>query len=416
MPAVSDADRAAAQGPLAGLKIVEYGDLVTAPYAAKVLADLGATVVKIEPPGAGDRSRGVGPFPNDDPHPERSGLFIYLNARKRGITLDLTTGTGQDIFRRLIEDADVLIENVAPQDSERLGLAPEAVRAANGRITHLSITPFGHRGPYSSHRGYGLNVAAMSGVVLATGDPERQPLPLPDFLEDYFTGVVGALGCMLALTGTDQDADGSGEWIDLSGAEAWMTFQMGIGMVTWLFGGRRTMRQGRHNRAGGYPYTILPCKDGEVRLIAMQKLEWVRFVDLMGNPEWAKDERFQDRLKMNTLYADELDALIQPWLDQRTKAELQELFYQGRVPFTPIKNFQDVLDDPHLRARDFFVQAEQPGLGTLEMPGPPYHFLTEPLAGWLPAPNLGEHNEEVYGEALGISHGDLVELRHAGVI
>ncbi|MSQ42263.1 MAG: CoA transferase [Dehalococcoidia bacterium] len=405
-------------GPLAGLRVVEYGDLVTAPYASKVLADLGATVLKIEAPRSGDRSRVVGPFPGDLPDPERSGLFIYLNAKKRGVTLDLGCSTGRAIFARLIADADVLIENVAPPDAARLGLAHEQVRRLNDHLIHLSITPFGHTGPYSAHKGYGLNVAAMSGVVLANGAPERAPLPLPDFLEDFFTGVVGALSCMLALAGTEGDADGAGtgEWIDLSGANAWMTFQTGMNVVSWVFNGRRTRRQGRHSRGGGYPYAILPCKDGYVRLIAMQRIEWTRFVQLMGTPEWSSDERFQDRLKMNELYADELNALIDPWLTARTKAELQQLFYTGRVPFTAVKDFRDVLEDPQLRARNFFVDARQPGMAPMWMPGPPYHLATEVLGPWRPAPTLGEHNDEVFGGQLTINRDDMVALEQAGVI
>ena len=135
---------APARGPLAGIKVVEYGDLVTAPYASKLLADLGATVVKIEAPHTGDRSRAVGPFPGDRPDAEQSGLFVYLNARKRGVTLDLTSATGRGILDRLLADADVLIENVAPGDCERMGLAPERLRSVNGNLIHVSITPFGH--------------------------------------------------------------------------------------------------------------------------------------------------------------------------------------------------------------------------------------------------------------------------------
>ena len=409
---------ASARGPLAGIKIVEYGDLVTAPYASKLLADLGATVVKIEAPHTGDRSRAVGPFPGDRPDAEQSGLFIYLNGKKRGVTLDVTSATGRGIFDRLVADADMLIENVELRDSERLGLSPERLRGVNGNLIHLSITPFGHRGPYSADRGYALNAEAMSGAVLANGDADREPLPLPDFLSDWFTGTVGAMSCMLAITGLESDVDGTGggEWIDLSSANAWMTFQTGLGVVTWLFGSRRTMREGRRHRGGPYPWTIMPCKDGEFRLIAMTKREWSRFVEVMGTPQWSKDERFQDRLKMNELYADELDALIKPWFAERTKAELFALFYEAGVPFTPVMDFRDVLEDPQLNARDFFVEVEQPGVGTLTLPGLPYHFSEAEVAAWRPAPALGQHNHEVFCEELGIEPAELVALAQAGVL
>lgn len=402
-------------GPLAGLRILEYGDLVTAPYAAKILADLGADVLKIEP-RQGDRSRDVGPFPSDEPHPERSGLFTYLNAKKRGVTLDLGSTRGRQLLDHLVADADVLIENTEVRDTERLGLSHDRLREVNPHLLHLSVTPFGHNGPYASHRGYGLNVAAMSGVSLATGSREGSPLPLPDFLQDFFTGVVGALGCVLALSDASPREERQGEWIDLSSAETWMTFQMGVGMVSWLFGGRRTLRQGRLNRGGPYPLCILPCADGDIRLIAMTKREWTRFLGVMGDPEWGHEERFQDRVKMNDLYAEELNSLIEPWLGQHTKAELQDKFYEAGVPFMPMKDFGDVFTDEQLRARGFFVAAEQPGLGTLEMPGPPYRFTRAPLSEWRPAPALGQHNTEVYGDEMGLEAAELLALRQAGVI
>ena len=409
---------APARGLLAGIKVVEYGDLVTAPYASKLLADLGATVIKIEAPHTGDRSRAVGPYPGDRPDAEQSGLFIYLNAKKRGVTLDLTSATGRGILDRLVADADVLIENAEPSDYARMGLAPERLRGVNGNLIHLSITPFGHEGPYSADKGYALNAEAMSGAVLGIGAADREPLPLPDFLSDSFTGAVGAMSCMLAITSVESadDGAGGGEWIDLSSANAWMTFQTGTGVVSWLFGSRRTMREGRRHLGGPYPYTIMPCKDGEFRLIAMTKREWNRFVDVMGTPEWSKDERFQDRIKMNELYADELDALIEPWFAERTKAELFEQFYEGGVPFTPVLDFGDVMADPQLSARDFFVEAEQPGVGTLALPGTPYHFSEAEPAAWRPAPALGQHNSEVFCEELGIEPSELLALAQAGVV
>ena len=405
-------------GPLTGLRVVEVGDLVTAPFTSKILADLGATVIKVEPPRTGDRSRSIGPFPQDTPDAERSGLYIYLNAKKRGVTLDLETATGRAIFGRMLADADVLVQNVAPPDAARLGLGREAITQINPDLIHLAITPFGYDGPYSHHKGYGINVAAMSGLVLATGEAGRPPLPAPDFQEDFFTGVVGGLSVMLALAAADRAEPGQprGEWIDLSGANAWMTFQTGMVVLQWLFSGRRTMRQGRRNAGSPYPYSILPCADGYIRLIAMQKLEWTRFVDILGTPEWTKDPRFQNRLIMNQKYHEELDALIQPWLSAHTKNELWDIFYKGGLPFTPVKDYADVFNDPHLRAREFFVRAEQPGMEPFDLPGPPYHLRNEPLGAWRPAPTLGEHNDDIFGDHLGIRERDRVALQQAGVI
>lgn len=401
-------------GPLRGVRVLEYGDLVNAPYAAKILADLGADVLKIERPGTGDRSRAVGPFPDDEENPEASGLFLYLNGRKRGVTLDLSSARGREMFDELLVSTDILIENATVREFSELGLSPERLRALNDRLIHLSITPFGHTGPYASFKGYGLNAAAMSGVPLSLGWPDRSPLPMPDFLEDFFVGVVGAMSCMLALWGSEQDQ--RGEWVDLSGAETWMTYQAGLSVLTWLFGTRQARREGWRRTGGPYPSSVMHCSDGEMRVVAVTMREWRRFLDVMGTPAWSADPRFQDRLKMNELYADELDALIHPWLMARTKSQLMETFYEAGVPFTPIKDFGDVYEDPHLRARGFFVATQHAGIGPLEMPGAPYHFANDDLPLWEAAPALGQCNEEVFEGQLGMTSSDLSALREAGVI
>jgi crotonobetainyl-CoA:carnitine CoA-transferase CaiB-like acyl-CoA transferase len=381
---------------LAGLRVLEYGELVSAPFATKALRDLGAEVVKVEPP-RGDIARSVGPFPHDSPDPEASGLFAYLNGGKRGVTLDLHRAPDLEAFRRLIAQTDVLVESAPVDQWEALGLSHADLLAASPRLIQVSITPFGHSGPYSHYKGYELNAMALAGVPMALGEQDRPPLPVPDFIGDFFTGSVAALGVMLNLFARDAAGINEPEWIDLSSSDAWATLQTGLGVVQWLFGSRITLRHGRRKKGGPYPFTILRCADGDFRLIAMTKREWVRFLDAMGNPEWGKDPRFQDRVKMNDRYADELDALISEWLMTRTKQQLFELCYSHGVPFTPVKDFGDVMSDPQLVERRFFVDAEDPRLGPVRMPGPPFHFGGLPLAEPRRAPRLGEHNAELLG-------------------
>ena len=378
------------------------------------MADLGADVVKIEEAGVGDEARRVGPFPGDVPHPERSGLFLYLNSNKRGITLNLETETGQAILHELIGSADVLVNNFPLSVSKELGLQYEILQEVNERLIMLSLTPFGQTGPYSSFKGYEINAASLGGVVLQIGKQGEEPIYPAQFLGQYQSGVAGATGVMVALTARDRT--GQGQHIDLAEADVWATFHTGMGVVAWLFGERRTLREGRRSRGGPYPHTILPCKDGDIRLIAMTKREWVRFLGAMGNPEWGNDPRFQDRIKMNELYADELDALITPWLMERTKQELFELFYEHSVPFTPIKNIEDMVNDPHLAASNFFVDIDHPETGVTKYPGPPYRLSATPLQIGRPAPLLGQHNEEIYCERLDYTNDDLARLRQASVI
>ena len=403
-----------AEQALSGVKVVECGSMVSAAYTAKLLADLGAEVVKIEQPGSGDEARSYGPFPGDIPHPERSGLFLYLNANKLGITLNLKTKTGRDIMHQLLNEADILVENYHPKEGKESGLDYATLKEVNKDLIMLSISPFGQKGGYSDYKGYEANCDALGGITMYAGEPNREPLNPPLFLGSYQAGVAGAVACLIAMHA--RDLIGHGQHIDLAKVDNWGSFHLGIPLVEYVFGRRIWQRYGRRAIGGPYPQTILGCKDGDFRLIAMTKLEWRRFLKIMDNPEWGDDPRFQDRIKMQQLYADELDSLIEPWLKKHTKQELFQMCYDGKVPFTPIKNIEDVVNDPHLSARDFFVQIDHPEAGRLEYPGPPYKFSKTPPTIKRPAPLLGEQNEKIYYERLGYSREDLLRLRRTGVI
>lgn len=399
---------------LDGLSILELGHFVSAAYAAKLLADLGADVVKIEETGAGDEARRVGPFQGDVPDPEKSGLFLYLNANKRGITLNIAAHTGRTIFHELVKSADILVHNYVPSVAQKLGLDHAVLSALNPKLITLSLTPYGETGPYRDFKGYELNAAALAGVPLNLGEAGREPLYPSFFFGPLQAGLTGAVGLMLAVTA--RDSTGRGQHIDLAETDAWATFHTGLGIVSWLFGGRRTRRQGQRSAGAGYPFTILPCKDGYVRMLAQTRREWRRFLEAMGNPAWGDDPRFQDRIKMNELYSDELDALITPWLMERTKQELFEIFYEYGIPFSPIKTVEDMVNDPQLAAGQAFVDIEHPEVGTVKYPGAPYKFSGTPWQMRRPAPLLGQHNEEIYCGRLGYSTEDLSRLRRAGVI
>ena len=396
------------------MRVIELGDMVSAAFAAKLLADLGADVIKVEPPVAGDESRHYGPFPNDDPDPEKSGLYLYLNMNKRGITLDLRSEPSVQVLAELVKVSDILIENYSTPVAEELGLCYEELKNANPSLIMLSMSPYGHTGPYRDHKGYEINCASLGGVVMHLGLPGRAPLNPPQFLGHYQVAATGAMAAMIALVA--RDLAGTGQHIDLAEADSWATFHTGTGVVQWLFGNRRTMRHGRRVQGGPYPNTILPCKDGEIRLQAMTRREWDRILAMMGNPEWGRDPRFQDRLKINAHYADEVDGYIGSWLGERTKQELSELFYEYGVPFTPVNDVADFVHDPHLEARGFFVEVEHPRAGVLKYPGKPYHLSRTPWAVRRPAPLLGQHNREIYAELLGYDDTELERLRGSEVI
>ena len=399
---------------LEGLRVIEFGDMVSAAYSTKLMADLGADVIKAEWPGVGDESRKYGPFPGDEPDQEKSGLFLYLNMNKKGITLDLRSSTGRRVLRELVKVSDVLVHNHSTPLADELGLRYSELRELNPGLIMLSLSPYGLTGPYKDYKGYEINTASLGGVVMQLGLPGRAPLNPPQFLGHYQAALTGAMALMIAVV--VRDLTGKGQHIDLAEADSWATFHTGTGIVQWLFGLRTVMRHGRRVRGGPYPNTIIPCKDGEIRLQAMTKREWNRILDMMGNPEWGKDPRFQDRLQMNELYADELDELIGAWLKKHTKQELFQKFYEFGVPFTPVYDIADFVNDSHLEARGFFHESNHPKAGVLKYPGKPYNLSQTPWTVRCPAPLLGQHNVDVYQGLLGYENQEIFRLRMASVV
>ena len=296
---------------LESLRVIEYGQFISAAFCARLLADFGAEVVKVEPP-QGDKARRHGPFAGDVPHPERSGLFLFLNTSKKGITLDASSPTGRQILLRLLAEADILVSDYPPHRMEELGLIYEELREANPRLIMTTITPYGWTGPYRDYKAYDINVGAVGGVTIVAGSPDREPLNHPLSQSHYQGGLQAAIATMLALFA--REMTGRGQHVDLSEAEAWHSFHLGSNLVSYLFSNRVRRRAGHRTEAWFYPYCILPCKDGYFCLIAMQRQEWDRFVHMMGDPEWAQDPRYQDRSAMGEEYPDEVDALILPWL------------------------------------------------------------------------------------------------------
>ncbi|MFH1484616.1 MAG: CoA transferase [Chloroflexota bacterium] len=398
---------------LAGLKVLEYGEGVSAPFCGKLMADLGAEVIKIEKPLVGDESRQHGPFPKDVPHPERSGLFIYLNTSKLGITLDTEVATGRKLFKELARGADVLIENSPPKAMKKLGLDYKALKAINPKLVMTSLTPFGHTGPCSSWKGYGINSAALGAMCAATGSPGREPLALPLDQSGFQAAIGGAIATMLAVLA--RETMGRGQHVDVGEADMWATFHCGLAILPYIHEGRIRRRSGHRVLHQGYPDTTLQCKDGYITLDAPQGRQFKNMIEMMGNPEWSQHPMWKDRLSVTNEHSDEADAMLAPWLMEHTKQEIFDLSRKHRVPTGPIKTIEEIMNEEHLKVRNFWAELKRTEVGKLTYPGAPYHFSKTP---WRisPAPLLGEHNEEVYCDRLGYSREELVELRRAGVI
>jgi len=402
---------------LTGLKVVEWAEFIAGPYCGKLLADLGAEVIKIEKPGCGDEARQRGPFPGNIPDPEKSGLFLYLNTNKQGITLNVETATGKGILEELLRSADILIEDHPPAWNEEMGLSYEDLRQLNPSLIVVSITAFGQTGPYRDYRGYAINSSALGGQSVCAGEPGREPLTPPLCLGHYQSGAAGATAAMAAIFA--RDSNGHGQQVDISEAQVWATLHTGNQESSFIMHGMKRMRWG-HRTPGVYPYTILPCKDGFMSMIAIQGYQWKRFLELMGGgevPEWYSSEpRYQDRRELSLKYADEMDEKLAPWLSSHTKTEIYRECLDKRVPFAPVRNIEEVVNDDHLKVREYFVQVEHPVAGEFTYPGAPGKCSETPWAICSPAPTLGQHNEEVYCQRLGYTRQDLADLRMGGAI
>ena len=398
---------------LSGLKVVELGNFISAPYCTKLMADLGAEVIKIEEPGTGDESRQYGPFPKDTPHPEKSGLFLYLNTNKKGITLNVKTHEGQKIFKELIKEADILVENNPPKQISELGFEYETLKEFNPRLVMTSITSFGQTGPYRDYKAYALNTAGIGGQTTRTGELEREPITPPLSQSHYQSGAMAATATFGALFA--QMSSGKGQYVDISETDVWATIHHGHGVHLGIFEGRKSIRAG-HRTISVYPWCVLPCKDGYMCLIAIQGYQWKRFLEAMGNPEWMHDERFRNRIVMAFQHADEADALVKALLINYTKEELFDICRRDQITFAPVRDIAEVANDPHFKARDYFVEIEREHIGSLKYPGAPYQLSDTPWQLESPAPTLGEHNEEVYCNQLGYSKDDLEKMRKEGII
>jgi crotonobetainyl-CoA:carnitine CoA-transferase CaiB-like acyl-CoA transferase len=399
---------------LAGVRVLEHAQMVSGPHCAKMLADLGAEVVKIEPPGRGDQARAAGPFPDGVPHPERSGLFLYLNANKRSVTLEPATPAGQRLFADLVDWCDVLVESPPGQRLGDLGLGYETLAARCPGLVMVSITPFGDTGPYRGYASSELVTFHASGLGYVTPrgatDPAKPPLKAGGRLAEFFAGLNGAVAAMAALHARRRT--GRGQHVDVSKQECLLPM-LRRDIAAYTYDGEVASRLMRSWKIA--PNDIVPCKDGYVFIAAVEEAQWQRLVDLMGKPAWAADPRFQDRLG-RAEHWESLKSLVETWTLARSKTEICRTAQASRIPISPVNTAADVLGSPHLTAREFFVEVEHPDAGRWPYPGAPYRFAATPWRIRRRAPRLGEHDDEVYGEWLGRSGGELDTLRRAGVI
>lgn len=394
-------------GLLNNLRVLDLGQGVSGPFCARLLADQGADVIKVEPP-EGDLARRMGPFAGDEPHGEKSIPFLYLNTNKRSITLNLSTAGGRALLHALARWADVLVENFEPRLRSSLGLDDETVREVNPRLIVTSITSFGSSGPYRDWKATDLVTSAISGLMYHSGDADKEPLRSALSQSLYVAGVNGAAATLVALYHRLNSTVGGR--IDVAVAEC-MTAHLVQSTASYAYTGGLRGRRPAH----GTPLEeLLPCQDGHAVVSAQGSQPFRAVADLLGVEE-LKGPAFATA-EGRILNGEALEQLILQGLARWKKDDLFHAANKQRLVFGLAQGPDDLYRCPHLKEREFFVSVHHPVAGDAEYPCDLIRLSEGSFGRRTPAPLLGEHNMEVYQDIGGLNEAAIVRLRTLAVI
>jgi crotonobetainyl-CoA:carnitine CoA-transferase CaiB-like acyl-CoA transferase len=396
-----------AESTLADLRVLDLSDGPAGAFCTRLFAGYGADVIALEPP-SGHPLRRHGPFARDLPHRETGALWLYLGAGKRSATLDISTKTGQRLLRRMVEDANVIVESFPPGRMAELGFGFEMLTNIKRRIVLLSITPFGQTGPRADWKATNLTSFASGGQMALTGDPDREPLVPAGHQAEYQAGFQAFAAA--AVAAFHADSLEVPQHIDISAQEC-MASALELYLPWWQYL-KRDISKRRGNVLSAV-VGLFPAKDRYIGIHTMPR-NWPWLARAMGRPDLIDDERFKDahsRLQNN----DELEAIVYEWAGRQTAKEIYETAGAARAPIGYAHTLADLLDSGQLRSRDFFQTSDHPVAGEHTQAGPPFRMSS---VDWRPgrAPLLGEHNEEVYCEEMGLSRRDLTRLCAAGIV
>lgn len=394
-------------GPLEGLRVLDLTRVLAGPYSSMMLADMGAEVIKIEAPGTGDDSRQFGPFVNGE-----SSYYMNLNRNKKGVTLNLKSPEGKQIFKDLVRMADVVLENYRPGTMEKLGLGYEELTKINPRVVYACVSGFGHYGPYKDRAGYDIIAQAMGGLMSTTGWPGGEATRTGTAMGDVLAGLSITIGILAALRG--REATKKGQKVDVALVDSVVSSLEIINQI-YLVSGKNPQRIGNRYESV-YPYDSFAASDGSLVIGVGNDKLFEKLCVIMGRPELASDERFDKNPKRVQGHA-ELKPIIEEWTKQRNVDEIVEMLLEKGVPAAPINTIERVVKDPHIAgAREMFVEVEHPKAGKLRITGSHIKFSETKSAIKTPAPMLGQYNSDVYSNLLNISAERLKELEKMGVV
>ena len=395
------------EGLLDGIVVLDLGRVLACPYAATMMADMGATVIKIENPKGGDDTRKMGPFVNGN-----SVYYANFNRGKVGVTLNLKEPEGKEIFKEMVKKADVVLENYRPGTMEKLGLGYDVLKEVNPGIIYGSISGFGHTGPLSKRAGYDIVGQAMGGLMSTTGWPDGPATRTGTPMGDVLGALNMTVGVLAALV--NKQRTGKGEKVDVALVDSVAAAMENITMI-YQSTGRIPQRIGNRYEST-YPYDTFPAKDGDVVIAAGNNKLYAILCDVMGKPELKTDPRFaevKDRVANHVAMRE----IIVPWTKQHTIDEVDKLLNDAGCPACPVNTLDRLVVDPQIAgARGMFPTIDQPGIGELQITAIPAHTTRTSTAPRKAAPLLGEDNADVYGKLLGLASSKLADLKAKGVI
>jgi crotonobetainyl-CoA:carnitine CoA-transferase CaiB-like acyl-CoA transferase len=402
-------------GALSHVRVLDLSRVLAGPWATQVLADLGAEVIKVERPGAGDETRGWGPPWLEGPGARTASYFASTNRGKRSVTIDLASGEGQAIVRRLAARADVVVENYKVGALTRYGLGPADLLAVNPRLVYCSISGFGQDGPYRDRPGYDFLLQAMGGLMSVTGEPDGVagggPMKVGVALTDLLTGMYASTAILAALA--HRDRTGEGQHVDLSLLDVQVA-ALANQAEAYLATGVPPRRLGNAHPSI-VPYQAFRTADGHLVLAVGNDGQFARLCAVLGRPDLAADPRFATNAARVTARA-ELVPVLAALLAARTTAAWVEALEAADVPCGPINDLAQVFADPQVRHRGLRVEIPRPGAAPVPVVASPIRLSRTPPAYAAPPPELGAHTGEVLRELLGLSEADVAELHARGIV
>jgi crotonobetainyl-CoA:carnitine CoA-transferase CaiB-like acyl-CoA transferase len=403
-------------GPLEGIRVFDLSRILAGPTCTQLLGDLGADVIKIERPGAGDDTRKWGPpyvKAKDGKDTKESAYYLSSNRNKRSLAIDIAQKVGQALARRLIARCDIMVENFKVGDMAKYGLAYDDVKKDNPAIIYCSITGFGQTGPYAPRAGYDMLAQGLGGIMSVTGESDGPPLKVGVGIADIMCGMYASTAILAALH--HRDKTGQGQHIDLSLLDTQVAWLANVGL-NYLTSGSVPQRVGNEH-PNIVPYNVMPAADGHVILAVGNDGQFAKLCDFAGEPALTHDPRFATN-EQRVMNRRALYDLLEEVMRRKTQGEWVEGLARLGVPCSPVNTVDQVFADPQVRARGMQIAMPHPlaAKGDVDLIGNPIKYSATPVAYRRPPPYLGQHTDEVLGELLKLSGSEMAELRNKGVI